>query len=106
VFTNYSLSPVVRYPTAIEEIYAVLQWIAEHEEEKDLDGSRIAVAGDSVGGNMTAAITLMAKQRSGLRLAARGLFYPVTKARLTRGDCARPAWTSPPLDTKVWFTTS
>jgi acetyl esterase len=80
VFTNYSLSPEVRYPTAIEEIYAVLQWIAEHGAEKNLDGSRIAVAGDSVGGNMTAAITLMAKQRSGPRLAAQALFYPVTDA--------------------------
>jgi acetyl esterase/lipase len=80
VFTNYSLSPEARYPTAIEEIYAVLQWVAEHGSQRQLDGSRIAVAGDSVGGNMTAAITLMAKQRSGPRLAAQVLFYPVTDA--------------------------
>jgi acetyl esterase len=80
VFTNYSLSPEARYPTAIEEIYAVLEWVAEHGREQRLDGSRIAVAGDSVGGNMTAAITLMAKQRSGPKLAAQVLFYPVTDA--------------------------
>jgi acetyl esterase len=80
VFTNYSLSPEARYPTAIEEIYAVLEWVAENGPEKELDGSRIVVAGDSVGGNMSAAITLMAKQRSGPKLAAQVLFYPVTEA--------------------------
>jgi acetyl esterase len=74
VFTNYSLSPEARYPTAIEEIYAVLRWVSEHGSDKQLDGSRIAVAGDSVGGNMTAAITLMAKHRVGPRLAAQVLF--------------------------------
>ncbi|MGB0092272.1 MAG: alpha/beta hydrolase [Solirubrobacteraceae bacterium] len=80
VFTNYSLSPEARYPTAIEEIYAALTWVAEDGSEKNLDGSRTVVAGDSVGGNMAAAITLMAKQRSGPKLAARVLFYPVTDA--------------------------
>lgn len=65
VFTSYSLSPEARYPAAIEEIYAVLEWIAGGGGEHDLDGGRIAVAGDSVGGNMTAAITLMTKQRGG-----------------------------------------
>jgi acetyl esterase len=80
VFTNYSLSPEARYPTAIEEIYAVLNWIAQHGQHDGLDGARIAVAGDSVGGNMSAAITLMAKQRFGPELAAQVLFYPVTDA--------------------------
>jgi acetyl esterase/lipase len=80
VFPNYSLSPEARYPTAIEEIYAVLEWVAQQSSENGLDGTRIAVAGDSVGGNMSAAITLMAKQRSGPRLAAQVLFYPVTDA--------------------------
>ncbi|MEA2383754.1 MAG: acetyl esterase [Solirubrobacteraceae bacterium] len=80
VFPNYSLSPEARYPTAIEESYAVLQWVAEHGADKDLDASRIAIAGDSVGGNMTAALTLMAKERSGPSLVAQLLFYPVTDA--------------------------
>src|SRR3954462_8700191 len=70
VFPNYSLSPEARYPTAIEESYAALEWVVEHGGEKDLDGSRIAIVGDSVGGNMSAALTLMAKQRSGPRLSA------------------------------------
>ncbi|MDT5124347.1 MAG: acetyl esterase [Acidobacteriota bacterium] len=80
VFPNYSLSPEARYPTAIEEIYAVLEWVAEHGAEQNLDGTRVAVAGDSVGGDMTAAVTLMAKQRSGPNLRAQVLFYPVTDA--------------------------
>jgi acetyl esterase len=80
VFVNYSLSPEAKYPTAIEEIFAALEWIGEHGAEHQLDPTRIAVAGDSVGGNMTAAITLMAKQRSGPAIAAQLLYYPVTDA--------------------------
>ena len=80
VFVNYSLSPEAKYPTAIEEIYAALEWIGEHGAEHQLDPGRIAVAGDSVGGNMTAAVTLMAKQRSGPRISAQLLYYPVTDA--------------------------
>ncbi|QFZ19029.1 alpha/beta hydrolase [Saccharothrix syringae] len=80
VFTEYSLSPEAKYPTAIEEVYAALRWVAASGAEHDLDPSRIAVAGDSVGGNMSAAITLLAKRRGGPELAAQVLFYPVTDA--------------------------
>lgn len=80
VFPNYSLSPEARYPVAIEENYAVAKWVAEHGAEKKLDGTRLAVAGDSVGGNMAAALTLMAKERQGPALASQLLFYPVTDA--------------------------
>jgi acetyl esterase len=80
VFTNYSLSPEARYPTALEEIYDALNWVAHHGQQNGLDGARIAVAGDSVGGNMSAAITFMTKQRSGPKIAAQVLFYPVTDA--------------------------
>ncbi|AIQ63464.1 esterase [Paenibacillus stellifer] len=80
VFTNYSLSPEAKYPTAIEEIYAVLEWIAEQGAGHGFDPSRLAVAGDSVGGNMSAAITLMAKERKGPAIARQLLFYPVTDA--------------------------
>ncbi|MDR6881346.1 alpha/beta hydrolase [Bacillus sp. 3255] len=82
VFPNYSLSPEAKYPTAIEEIYAVLQWIADHGEENGFDTDRLYVAGDSVGGNMTAAITLMAKARRGPRIHKQLLFYPVTDSSL------------------------
>ncbi|MGJ7417045.1 alpha/beta hydrolase [Streptomyces cinereoruber] len=80
VFPEYDLSPEARYPVAIEQNYAAAQWIAREGLHKDLDGSRIAVAGDSVGGNMTAALTLMAKQRGDVTFVQQVLFYPVTDA--------------------------
>src|SRR5580693_9951956 len=86
VFVSYSLSPEARYPTAIEEIYAALEWIAASGADHDLDPGRIAVAGDSVGGNMTAAVTIMAKQRGGPRIAGQLLYYPVTDAAFDTGS--------------------
>jgi acetyl esterase len=80
VFVNYGLSPENRYPSAIEEIYTALEWVASEGSAHRLDGTRIAVSGDSVGGNMTAALTIMAKQRGGPRIAAQVLYYPVTDA--------------------------
>ena len=80
VFVNYSLSPEARYPVAIEENYAAARWVISHGAEHGLDPSRLAVAGDSVGGNMTAALTLTAKQRGDVPLAGQVLFYPVTDA--------------------------
>jgi acetyl esterase/lipase len=86
VFPEYSLSPEARYPVAIEQNYAIAQWIARDGSGKQLDASRFAVAGDSVGGNMTAVLTLMAKERGGPRLAAQVLFYPVTDASFDTGS--------------------
>jgi acetyl esterase len=83
VFVDYTPSPEARYPIAIEQAYAATKWVAEHGSEIDVDGSKVAVAGDSVGGNMAAAVTLMAKQRSGPKLSGQMLFYPVTDADFT-----------------------
>ena len=80
VFPNYSRSPEAKYPTAIQECYAVASWVAEHGQERGLDPSRIAIAGDSVGGNMSAAVTLLANQRGGPAFRHQVLFYPVTDA--------------------------
>lgn len=80
VFPSFSLSPEAKYPTAIEELYASAHWVAEHGAGADLDATRFAVAGDSVGGNMTIALTLMAKQRGGPEFCQQVLFYPVTDA--------------------------
>ncbi|MER6676678.1 alpha/beta hydrolase [Streptomyces sp. NPDC000983] len=80
VFPEYDLSPEHRYPVAIEQNYTVARWVVTEGASKDLDGSRMAVAGDSVGGNMTAALTLMAKERGDLPLVQQVLFYPVTDA--------------------------
>jgi acetyl esterase len=80
IFPNYSLSPEAKYPTAIEEIYAVVKWAAENGREHGMDPDRLTIAGDSVGGNMAAAVTLMAKERGGPSIGKQLLFYPVTDA--------------------------
>ncbi|WP_225850805.1 alpha/beta hydrolase [Streptomyces sp. HPF1205] len=80
VFPEYDLSPQARYPVAIEQNYAVAQWVVRQGSAKGLDGTRLAVAGDSVGGNMSAALTLMAKERGDVPLVQQVLFYPVTDA--------------------------
>lgn len=80
VFPEYDLSPEARYPVAIEQNYAVARWIVAEGAGKGLDAAWIAVAGDSVGGNMAAALTLMAKERGDVPLVAQVLFYPVTDA--------------------------
>ncbi|MDX3236231.1 alpha/beta hydrolase [Streptomyces sp. ME03-5709C] len=86
VFPDYDLSPEARYPVAIEQNYAVAQWVVKEGASKGLDGSRLAVAGDSVGGNMTAALTLMAKERGDVPLVRQVLFYPVTDANFDTGS--------------------
>ncbi len=86
VFPEYSLSPEARYPTAIEESYAALRWVASDGLRHGLDAARLAVAGDSVGGNMSAAVTLMAKERGGPAIRFQLLFYPVTDARFDTGS--------------------
>ena len=80
VFVNYTRSPEARYPVAIEEAYTATKYIAENGMKMNLDSSRLAIAGDSVGGNMTAAVTILAKQRMGPKIAFQALFYPVTDA--------------------------
>ncbi|WP_027944922.1 alpha/beta hydrolase [Amycolatopsis taiwanensis] len=80
VFPEYALSPEARYPVAIEQNWTVAQWIVTEGVTRGLDAARLAVAGDSVGGNMSAALTLMAKERGGVPLAYQVLFYPVTDA--------------------------
>ncbi|WP_405451808.1 alpha/beta hydrolase [Streptomyces erythrochromogenes] len=86
VFPEYDLSPEHRYPVAIEQNWTVARWIVTDGADHGLDGSRIAVAGDSVGGNMSAALTLMAKERGGLPLVQQVLFYPVTDASFDTGS--------------------
>jgi acetyl esterase len=81
-FLEYPNSPEARYPVAIEQGYATAQWIINEGASKGLDGSRLAVAGDSVGGNMTAALTLMAKERGDVRFVQAQMYYPVTDAAM------------------------
>ncbi|ASV80733.1 alpha/beta hydrolase [Enterococcus hirae] len=83
VFPEYSRSPEAKYPTAIEQSYAVIQKLSELAESKGLDLSELAVAGDSVGGNMATVMTILTKERQGLPIQKQLLFYPVTDANFT-----------------------
>jgi acetyl esterase len=81
VFVDYARAPEARYPVAIEQAYAATRYVVDHSASLRIDPLRLAVAGDSVGGNMAAAVTLMARQRRGPKIAFQVLFYPVTDAR-------------------------
>jgi acetyl esterase len=86
VFVEYDRSPEAQYPVAIEQGYATAQWIACDGAANQLDPNRIAVAGDSVGGNMTAALTLMAQERGDVRFVHQSMYYPVTDAAMDTGS--------------------
>jgi acetyl esterase/lipase len=81
-FVEYPNSPEARYPTAIEQGYAAAQWITRNGASKGLDASRMAVAGESVGGNMAAALALMAKQHGDVNFVQQSMYYPVTDAAM------------------------
>ena len=81
-FVEYTPSPEARYPVAIEQGYATAQWMTRHGSDRGLDPSRMAVAGESVGGNMTAALALMAKERGDVTFVQQSLYYPVTDAAM------------------------
>ena len=81
-FVEYPNSPEAHYPVAIEQGYATAQWIVREGRSKGLDPSRIAVIGESVGGDMTAALALMAKERGDVQFVHVGMYYPVTDAAM------------------------
>jgi acetyl esterase/lipase len=78
VFPDYTPSPEAQYPVAINQIYAATKWVAEHGDEIGVDGKNLAVVGNSVGGNMTAVISLMAKNNNGPHIKLQVLLWPVT----------------------------
>ncbi|RCK32056.1 lipase [Thalassospira xiamenensis] len=86
VFVDYERSPEAKYPIAIEQDYAVTKYVADHSEQLNVDPTRLAIAGDSVGGNMTAVVSLLAEQRKGPEIIAQVLFYPVTDANFENGS--------------------
>jgi acetyl esterase len=86
VFPHYRRAPEAQYPSQIDEAYATATWIVEHGGEHGLDPDHLAIAGDSVGGNLTIAVTLMAKDRGGPSFAAQLLYYPVTDAGMDTGS--------------------
>jgi acetyl esterase/lipase len=85
-FVEYDRSPEAHYPVAIEQAYATAQWIVRNGTTEGLDAYRLAVAGDSVGGNMTAALAILAKQRGDVTFVHQSLYYPVTDAGQDTGS--------------------
>ena len=80
VFVDYTPSPEAQYPVAINQAYAATNWVAQHGKEIGVDGKRLAVAGNSVGGNMATVVALMAKEKKGPAVKLQVLFWPVTNA--------------------------
>ena len=89
VFVDYARAPEARYPVAIEQAYAATCYVIDHGESLQIDPLRLAVAGDSVGGNMAAAVTLMAKERRRPKIGFQVLFYPVMDAGFDTASYAR-----------------
>src|SRR5262245_44145035 len=84
VFVNYTPSPEAQFPIPIEQAFAATKYVAEHGDELGFDTTRLAVAGDSVGGNMAAVVTQLAKERKGPTIRYQVLFYPVTDSSLSQ----------------------
>jgi acetyl esterase len=81
VAVDYRLAPEHRFPAAAEDAYAATSWVAAHAAELGIDPARLALGGDSAGGNLSAVVSLMARDRGGPRLAHQLLVYPATDAR-------------------------
>ncbi|SEJ81304.1 acetyl esterase [Sphingobium sp. AP50] len=104
VFVDYLRSPESQFPGAVAEDYEVTEYVAKHANEFGGDPDRIAIAGDSVGGNMTAVVSMMSKDRSGPKFKAQLLFYPVTDAGMATGSYQQFAdgpWLTKPA--MQWF---
>lgn len=80
VFVNYTPSPEAHYPTAINEIYAATDWVSKHGSEINVNGKKLAVVGNSVGGNMTAVTCLMAKDKKGPEIKLQIMMWPIVDA--------------------------
>lgn len=81
VAVDYRLAPEHKFPAAADDAYAAVKWVEQNASKLGVDANRIAVAGDSAGGNLSAVVALMAKQKGGPRIVFQLLIYPVTQAR-------------------------
>jgi acetyl esterase len=88
-FVEYSLAPEAKFPIQIEQSYAVAHWIRERGEAEGFDSSRVAVAGDSAGGNMATVLPIMAKQRGDQQFVHQSLYYPMTDAKAEQSESMR-----------------
>ncbi|RFA18246.1 hypothetical protein B7R25_14420 [Subtercola boreus] len=78
VAVDYRLAPEHPFPAAVDDCYAALEWAAANATGLGADPHRLAVIGDSAGGNLSAVVSLLARDRGGPHIAAQGLIYPVT----------------------------
>ncbi len=86
VFPDYTPSPEAQYPVAINQAYAATQWVSQHGHEIGVNGKDLAVVGNSVGGNMAAVVSLMAKDKKGPAIKLQVLLWPVTNANFETGS--------------------
>lgn len=105
VFPDYTPSPEARFPVAINQAYAATKWVSEHGKEIGVDSSRLAVAGNSVGGNMAAVVALMTKDKNGPKLKQQVLLWPVTDSDFSRASYikyAQERFLTTPLMKWMW----
>lgn len=86
VYVDYTPSPEAKYPTAINQAFAATQWVAQNGTQIGVDGKRLAVAGNSVGGNMAAVVSLMAKDKGTPAIKYQLLLWPVTDANFNNAS--------------------
>jgi len=86
VFVEYTRTPEAPYPTAVNEVYAATKWVSEHGAEIKVDGKRLAVVGNSAGGNMAAVVSIIAKERKGPEIKTTILMWPTTDTDFTTGS--------------------
>ncbi|MGI5290234.1 alpha/beta hydrolase [Nonomuraea polychroma] len=86
VSVDYRLAPEHKFPAAVEDCYAALEWVAAHAGEIGADAGRIAVGGDSAGGNLSASISILARDRNGPQIALQLLVYPATEYAVERAS--------------------
>ena len=86
VFVDYTPSPEAHYPVAVNQAYVATKWVSAHGQEIGVDGKRLAVVGNSVGGNMAAVVSLMAKDKKGPKIKLQILLWPVTDANFETGS--------------------
>ncbi|WP_240670585.1 alpha/beta hydrolase [Actinoplanes solisilvae] len=101
LFVEYARSPEARYPVAVEQVYATARWVTAHGAAEGLDASRMAVAGDSAGGNLAAAVAILALRRGDVRFVHQSLYYPVTDARQEYHAFADGPWLT--ARAMAWF---
>jgi acetyl esterase len=104
-FVEYSRAPEAKYPAQIEQCYAAARWITEQGAGGGFDSTRIAVAGDSAGGNISTVLALMAKQRGDVRFIHQSLYYPMTDANAEDSESLRKFKDGPygSADGLAWF---